>query len=203
MKKANDTKVLVAEDDTVVFKITEKLLKNKGFILAGRALNGTDVVEMVPLLKPDVVLMDIEMPEMDGITAAKMLMAKHPVPIVILTSHETSHFLQSATEAGVGAYLIKPPNARDLELTILVAMARFDDLMRVKKLNEELKAALSRVKTLSGLIPICARCKKIRSDTGFWEEVETYIHQHSDAHFSHGICPECSSELYEDFLDDD
>ena len=68
--------------------------------------------------------------------------------------------------------------------------------------KERLERALKDVKTLSGLIPICSNCKKIRNDTGYWEQVETYIRAHSDADFSHGICPDCIRKLYPEFMID-
>ena len=67
-----------------------------------------------------------------------------------------------------------------------------------ERLISELQKALDEVKTLSGLIPICAHCKKIRDDKGYWSQIESYIHEHSDADFSHGICPECAKKLYPD-----
>ncbi len=66
----------------------------------------------------------------------------------------------------------------------------------------ELKAAQARVKVLSGLLPICSNCKKIRDDTGYWNRIEAYIHDHSEADFTHGICPTCSRELYPDLYED-
>lgn len=69
-----------------------------------------------------------------------------------------------------------------------------------EKLVNELQNALTQVKTLTGLIPICASCKKIRDDKGYWNQIETYLRNHSDAQFSHGICPECARKLYGDFL---
>ena len=66
----------------------------------------------------------------------------------------------------------------------------------------ELHKALDKVKTLSGFLPICASCKKIRDDKGYWNQIEAYISEHSEAEFSHGICPECSKKLYPDFYDD-
>ncbi len=68
-----------------------------------------------------------------------------------------------------------------------------------EKIIKELKKALDKVKTLSGLIPICANCKKIRDDRGYWTQVEEYVRDHSDAEFSHSICPECMKLLYPDF----
>jgi hypothetical protein len=68
--------------------------------------------------------------------------------------------------------------------------------MERKNLINELKDALAQVKTLSGLLPICSHCKKIRDDKGYWNQIESYIHKHSDAEFSHGICPECAKKYY-------
>jgi PAS domain S-box-containing protein len=67
-----------------------------------------------------------------------------------------------------------------------------------EKLIADLQKAAKEIKTLSGFIPICASCKKIRDDKGYWEQIETYIMEHSDAEFSHGLCPECSKKLYPD-----
>ncbi|MFZ1977270.1 MAG: PAS domain S-box protein, partial [Bacteroidota bacterium] len=71
-----------------------------------------------------------------------------------------------------------------------------------EKLISELKAALAEVKTLSGLIPICASCKKIRDDNGYWQQVESYIQRHSEAKFTHGLCPDCMLKLYPDYMID-
>jgi hypothetical protein len=71
-----------------------------------------------------------------------------------------------------------------------------------EKLIDELQNALLEVKKLSGMLPICASCKKIRDDKGYWTQIEAYIREHSDAEFSHGICPECMKKLYPEFLDD-
>ena len=68
------------------------------------------------------------------------------------------------------------------------------------KIIKELQTALERVKTLSGMLPICASCKKIRDDQGYWNQIESYIEKHSEAEFSHGICPECASKLYPEYF---
>ncbi len=70
-----------------------------------------------------------------------------------------------------------------------------------EKLIKELQENLDQVKLLSGLLPICASCKKIRDDKGYWRQIELYIHDHSEADFSHGICPECAKKLYPEFAD--
>ena len=66
---------------------------------------------------------------------------------------------------------------------------------------EELRRTLGEVKTLRGFLPICSSCKKIRSDEGSWQQIESYIREHSDAEFSHGICPECAKTLYPEYWD--
>lgn len=81
-----------------------------------------------------------------------------------------------------------------LSFSILVALT-----LMLSRLNHSLKQALSEVKTLQGFLPICSSCKKIRDDTGYWNKIETYIKQHSDAEFSHSICPDCSEKLFSDY----
>jgi len=73
--------------------------------------------------------------------------------------------------------------------------------IELKTQNKKLQKALSEIKQLKGIIPICASCKKIRDDKGFWHQVEAYVCDHSDAEFSHGVCPECIIKLYPDFID--
>ena len=104
---------------------------------------------------------------------------------------------------GAGAYLVKMPNAREIERAVAIATARFDDMMKLRRLNgelqernEQLEAALNKVKQLSGLLPICANCKKIRDDDGYWQDVAVYIRDHSEADFTHGLCPICIKVLY-------
>lgn len=88
-------------------------------------------------------------------------------------------------------------------------MGSFLDITELKKaelerekLIEELRSALATVKCLTGLLPICASCKKIRDDTGYWQQVEIYIAEHSDVNFTHGICPDCIRKLYPEFCQD-
>jgi hypothetical protein len=68
----------------------------------------------------------------------------------------------------------------------------------LRKANAELQTAMDNLKTLKGLLPICAHCKKIRDDSGYWQQIETYVSQHSEADFSHGICPECMEKYFPD-----
>ena len=196
-------RVLIVEDEPVFSKMLKWMLKKEGYIIVGHATNGWQGVQMVQDETPDVVLMDIEMPDMDGITACQRIYQYCPTPIVMVTGHPSLELVEQAGKAGVGAYLLKPPTFQDVERAITIATIRFKDMMTLRSLNmqlaernQELEAALKTVKQLSGLLPICASCKKIRDTAGNWQELETYIHQHSEVSFSHGICPTCTVTLY-------
>jgi AmiR/NasT family two-component response regulator len=212
MKNPQDIKVLLVEDDYLAGEMIKEILHDIGYIVLDRAVDGSQAVEMMKNLtedsRPDVILMDVEMPHMDGIEATRLIQESHPTPVVMLTAYETSELVNLASQAGAGAYLIKPPRQTDVERAIVITMARFDDMIELRRLNaelllrnEELQAAMAKIKTLSGLLPICAGCKKIRDDGGYWQDIAVYIRDHSEAEFSHGLCPDCAKEFFPDFFE--
>lgn len=201
MNLTKKTGVLIADDDPLVSEMIRGTLEDLGYHVAGEATNGGEAVELTRLLHPDIVLMDIEMPAVNGIEAARQIHLICPTPVVMLTAYETPALVEQASTAGVGAYLIKPPRARELERAITVTIARFNDMMTLRQLNQELQTALAKVKSLNGLLPICASCKKIRDDQGYWQQVEVYIREHSEADFTHGLCPECLIKIYPEFYE--
>ncbi len=204
MKKNQKIRVLVAEDDYLVGETIKRALKQIGHDMVGKASDGVEAVEMASSLRPDVVLMDIQMPELDGLEAAERIQEHCPMPVVILTAHESQNLVEQASEVGVAAYLTKPPNPAEIERAITIAVARFKDMMELRRLNAELKEAMARIKALSGLLPICSHCKKIRDANDRWNSIENYISEHSETQFSHGICPDCAKEHYPDIdIDDD
>jgi two-component system sensor histidine kinase/response regulator len=139
MSNLSPIRVLIAEDDFLVGEMVNGLLTEMGYEVIGETNNGVDAVEMTRSLQPDVVMMDIEMPKMNGLDAARRIYEECPAPVVILTAYETPALVQRAGEAGVGAYLVKPPNARDLERAITIARSRFDDLLQLRRLNDTLQ----------------------------------------------------------------
>ena len=203
MKRKKPVRVLIAEDEFLVSQEIARALKNIGYEQVGTAQNGEKAVEMTRSLRPDVVLMDIKMPKLDGLQAARQIQETSPTPVVVLTAHESQDLIEKASETGVAAYITKPPGKAEIERAVTIALARHQDLMELRHLNRELKShkedlekKLAEIKTLKGLLPICAKCKKIRDDKGYWNLIETYIEQHSEASFSHGVCPECLETLY-------
>lgn len=200
-------RVLIVEDDFLVSEIIEAATVELGFPVVGKAADGRQALEMTESMQPDAILMDIMMPDMDGIEATRRIQESFPTPVIVLTAYERPELVRQCSAAGAGAYVVKPPKAAELERAILIAIARFQDMMELRQLsgslqtrNQELEAALAQVKLLSGLLPICAACKRIRDRSGDWNSVEKYVSKHSEAQFTHGICPTCAKDLYKDFL---
>ncbi len=210
MLSAKNVNVLIAEDDFIISETIQTELEQLGYNVLGKAPDGRQAVNMTKSLQPDVVLMDIKMPDMDGLEATEKISQTCPTPVVILSAYDTADLTKQAGDAGAGAYLVKMPTAREIERAIIIATVRFENTMRLQHLNnemqnrnEELQAAFDRVNVLSGMLPICCNCKKIRDDDHYWHEVAGYIREHSDAEFTHGICPDCAKKLYPDLCDDE
>jgi DNA-binding NarL/FixJ family response regulator len=195
MKTNEPVQIVIAEDDSLVGDLIQQELESIGMQIVGRAADGRQAVELARTLRPGVVLMDLSMPQMDGIAAAALIQSECPTPVVMLSAHETEDDVARATAAGVGAFLVKPPHGAELARAITIAVARHADLLELRRVNRDLEQALAEVKTLKGFLPICSGCKKIRDDQGYWSAVETYVMKHSDAQFTHGICPACA-EVY-------
>jgi AmiR/NasT family two-component response regulator len=193
-------RIVIAEDESLVAEMIAGVLQDLGHTVVGKATDGHQAVELTKQAQPDAVIMDIKMPGIDGLEAARQIAASCPTPVVVLTAFETAEMLEEAGAAGISAYLTKPPNAREMERALTLAIARFDDFVTLQRMNTELTKALNMVNTLHGLLPICANCKKIRDDHGQWHDVEAYIASRSAAEFTHGICPDCLAALYSEYM---
>lgn len=162
----------------------------------------------------DLILLDISMPLLDGLEACRLIKAVgrlRDVPIIMVTAMTDPAFLVSAFEAGAMDYITKPVRKVDLLARVGSALRLKGEIDRrkaneetLRKTNAELGRALQEVKVLRGFIPICMSCKKIRDDKGFWQQLESYIQKHSEALFSHGVCPDCYKKLAAEYsLEDD
>lgn len=140
MGNQQEIRVLIAEDDYLVGEMIKSMLEDMAYQVVGEAINGLEAVELTQSLQPDVVLMDIKMPDMDGIEAIRRISESCPTPVVILTAYDMPELVEAASQVGAGAYLVKPPDAREMERAISVAMARFDDMRELRHLNAELEA---------------------------------------------------------------
>ncbi|MCP4149454.1 MAG: response regulator [bacterium] len=207
MAAKKEIRVLLVEDDPITTTVIKRELEISGYLLAGTASNGREAVKKVIELRPDVVLMDILMPDMDGLEATQQIQEKCPTPVVVLTSYKSEDLVEKAGHVGASAYLIKPPSLCEIDRAVAISMARHSDLLELQHMNrqltkqkEALEKALEEIKTLRGFLPICARCKKIKDVKGYWRQVEDYISEHTKAEFTHGICPECKAELYPEYI---
>ena len=299
----NNIRIVIAEDDFLVCEEIKRILRGTPYEVVGEASNGKEAITLTEELKPDVILMDIKMPIMDGLKASAQICKQCPTPIVILTAYESNQLVEQASLSGVGAFLNKPPQFTEIDRAITIAMARHKDLIEIRHLNEQLNKAqeishlghwelsldthtlywsdeiyrifetdpqnfnpsydaflefvhpqdrefvdkayndsilnhktydiehrilchdgsekwvheigsteydedgkaiktigtvhdITELKILRGILPICSKCKKIRNDEGYWQQVDQYITDHSNIFFSHSLCIQCSDSLY-------
>lgn len=145
----------------------------------------------------DLVLLDLHLPDSQGMETFSRIRQWAPgVPVVVLTGLVDDEAGVKAVAEGAQDYVLKGDlDSRLLERTIRYAMERH-------RLLASLQKALDEVKTLKALLPICAGCKRIRNDEGYWESVEAYFAEHGDIRFSHALCPECVRKLYPDLADE-
>lgn len=126
-------RILLVDDEALIRMGMRAILRDLGYEVVGEAADGHEAVERVPALSPDVVIMDIKMPVMDGLEATRQIMATHPVPIIILTAYNQQGLVAEAADAGVLAYLMKPVRESDVGPAIEVARARFAELQWLRK----------------------------------------------------------------------
>jgi len=119
--------------------------------------------------------------------------------VILLTARDSRADIVAGLDAGADDYLTKPFDSEELRARVHAGIRVLTLQDRLSARVAELQEALSKVKQLSGLLPICSYCKRIRGDENYWERVESYISQHTDAKFSHGICPQCYEEVLAKF----
>jgi len=205
--------ILVVEDEVIIALEIRTRLQQMGYEVPEVINNGAAAIAATGALRPDLVLMDIALKgDMDGMEAATEIKSRFRIPVVYLTANTDEQTFQRAKETQPFGYIIKPFSGRELRTTIEMAFykAGIDDELERSRENLEktlrereilitrLEEALAKVKTLSGLLPICAACKQIRDDRGYWNQIESYIRDHSQAEFTHLICPPCAKKLYPD-----
>jgi len=202
--------VLIVDDEPDIIIILRKYLEKCGLGVL-TAQNGREALEILHKSDVRLVVTDRMMPEMDGITLCRSIRASELsgyVYIIILTVSGSKEDIVDGINAGADDYVTKPFNLEELKVRVdsgLRVLALEQSLHEKIKEEEilvgELKAALDQVQKLSGMLPICATCKKIRDDKGYWNKIETYICEHSEAKFTHGMCPDCAKEYRSEYFD--
>jgi DNA-binding response OmpR family regulator len=186
--------VLIADDEATSRHLFQAALRGWGFEILV-AVNGAEALRILEgSSPPEIAMLDWIMPEVDGLDVCRRIRAAMPnatTYIILVTARRGVENVLQGFEAGADDYITKPFDPRELR-------ARLNGGVRIVQLQRslmerfrELEDALKCVKQLQGLLPICSYCKKIRNDRNYWEQVDSYIAKHSEARFSHGICPDC------------
>ncbi len=192
-------KILIVEDEEIAVLDIRSALESSGYAVAATANSGDDAIKKATEVMPDLVLMDIVLKgPLDGIDAADKIHTLFNIPVIYLTAHTDESTLQRAKMSQPFGYVVKPFREGDLLITIEFALYQSAMEKERSALIYQLEDALNHVKTLNGMLPICAACKKIRDDKGYWNHIEQYLKEHSDAEFTHSFCPGCSEKIIKD-----
>ena len=199
-------RILIAEDDMTSRTVLAEVLRKRGHEVVATA-NGREAWEAMRAPgAPEMAVLDWMMPEMDGLEVVKKireLKADYPPYLLLLTARGDKNDLVAGLEAGANDYVTKPFHPGELSARVEVGARMMELQAALGARIRDLGKALEEIKTLRGIVPICAGCRKVRDDKGYWEQVEVYVEKRTDAQFSHGLCPECLGRLYPDLKEDE
>lgn len=197
-------KVLVAEDDAFYCGILQSVLREEYEVLL--AQDGNRAWEMLQAADaPRLALLDWQMPGLSGLEICHRVRshpAMHGFYLVIATVRQSLDDVLTGFEAGANDYITKPFHAQELRARLRVGRRVLELQAELAARISQLQDALARVKQLQGLLPICSYCKRIRDDHDYWQQVETYMSEHSQATFTHGICPDCYEKFFKTELEE-
>lgn len=186
--------VLIAEDEPVSRRLLDRSLTQWGYhpVVCPDGLQALDLLRSPAA--PRIAVLDWVMPGIDGVDICRAIRdntaASQPY-LILLTARARPEDIVEGLKAGADDYITKPVDREELHARLQVAARIVGLQQRLSDRVEELEQALKRVRQLQGLLPICAYCKRIRDDQNYWNQVETYLADHTDVQFSHGICPTC------------
>jgi sigma-B regulation protein RsbU (phosphoserine phosphatase) len=198
-------RILIAEDEMVSRRMLETTLEKWGH----QVVTTRDGHEALSVLQredaPSLVILDVMMPCMSGVEVCKKIreMAREVSPyLILLTSKHGTDNVVLGLESGANDYVTKPFDQAELRARINVGCHVLNLQEGLAQRVRELEAALLHVKQLQGMLPICSYCKSVRDDQNYWQQVESYLSQHSSLQFSHGICPKCYEKVVEPQLEE-
>jgi DNA-binding response OmpR family regulator len=197
-------RVLIAEDDRVTGEILVRTLQRWKYKTALVADGSQAWTALARATAPTLAILDWMMPGMDGPDVCRRVRAELPdanMYLLLVTARERRTDVVAGLDAGADDYIIKPFDPEELRARVAVGARVLGLQQKLAERVTELQDALRNVKQLTGLLPICSYCKRIRGDDQYWQQVESYISAHSGAKFSHGICPSCFATIARE-LDD-
>ena len=191
-------RVLIAEDDAVSRRLLEATLAKWGY----EVVVTTDGLQALAVLSqpdaPSLAILDWMMPGLDGAQVcvkARELAGERLLYMILLTAKGRKEDIVEGLTAGADDYVVKPFDRSELKARINAGERILRLQAELASRVKELELALTNVKLLQGLLPICCYCKKIRDDKNYWQQVDTYVADHSEAQFTHGICPDCRDKI--------
>jgi len=191
-------KILIAEDDPVSRRVLQAALKKASHEVVV-VEDGTAAWDALRAAGgPRLAILDWMMPGFDGLEVVRRIRGQEGtrgVYVVLLTARGRKQDILAGLTAGADDYLTKPFDHDELRARVQVGARVLDLQSALADRVRELEDALGRVRQLRGLLPICSYCKKVRDDRNYWQQVETYVSEHTDARFSHGICPDCYEKV--------
>lgn len=194
-------RILIADDDDTSRTMLAGVLGKYGYEVESVPDGHEAWLRLKEKDAPKLVILDWMMPGMDGLEVLRRIREREDGEsfyILLLTSRDEKKDIVEGLDAGANDYLPKPFNPGELRARVEVGRRMIFMQETLARKIEELRKAIEKIRTLRGIIPICAGCKKIRNDQGYWQQVEVYVKNHSDAEFSHGLCPECLTIMYPD-----
>jgi len=197
-------KILIAEDNLASQLMLKTTFDDLGHDLV---ITGDGRAACEIMLKPDapkLAILDWMMPGMDGVEVCRKIREtkfSDPAYLIILTVRDKTEDIVKGLKAGANDYIVKPYNVEELQVRVGVGCRVVEMQATMARQIKELQSAMAQIKTLRGLLPICTYCKKIRDDKQYWREVESYVTTHTEAKFSHGICPDCYKKHIQPGLD--
>lgn len=198
-------RILIAEDDSTSRKMLKAVLEKSGYEVV-EAADGSEAWDAMQAPDaPQMAILDWMMPGLDGPEIVRRVRAMEneiDPYIIILTAKGEKPDIVKGLETGADDYIAKPFDPQELLARIKVGRRLVEARVALSARIKELEQALEHIKTLQGILPICSYCKKIRDDKGYWDQVEIYIGKHSDAMFSHSICPECMKKFYPELCEE-
>ncbi len=160
-------RILLAEDETIIRLDLRTMLEDKGFDVVGEAFDGAEAIELARELEPDLAIMDVRMPTLDGIEAARTMLAERPLPIVMLTAYGHDELVARAAAVGVFGYLVKPFREEDVVPAIETARARFGELRQARDKVDSLADALASRKSIERAKGILMEKERLTEDAAF------------------------------------
>lgn len=191
MGNEKERSILLVDDQPANVKVLLEYLRDKE-LRVYVADSGERALSTLENIQPDLILLDVMMPGMDGFETCrkiKSIEALSDIPIIFMTALDGVQDKLKGFDAGGVDYISKP-------FQHVEVLARIHTHIALYRREKELRKALSEIKVLQGILPVCCNCKSIRDDEGYWQQLEKYMSEHTDVQFSHGLCPECAAKLY-------